>query len=58
MSEGTCPTVTIDTPQGPTDINQSDFDPAKHTLHSAKRAAEPKADAEPKGKTADKTKPG
>lgn len=52
MSESV-PTVRIDTPAGPTDINQADYDPAKHgPLHGAK-PADPKVE---KPKAAEKPK--
>jgi|GEM_PF-6416580 hypothetical protein len=35
------PTVTIETKNGPCDINECDFDPAKHTKYGAKPAAKP-----------------
>ncbi len=37
---GTCPTVTIQTKQGPVTINKSDYDPKAHKLAStAKKPA-------------------
>lgn len=50
--DGTCETVTIESPNGPVVINKSDFDEKKHKL--AKNEADPKKTGQGQGSGANK----